>query len=191
MRSTIIGLALIASAATAIGADTFIVDQSASSVEFTIQHFGFDTVYGSFGEFSGRLEFAGDPRSFSAQASVAVESIDTGITLRDSVLQGEDYFHSERFPTIAYRSTGLQRRGSDWVLTGMLTIRDVQRAVELILDAAPRIPPQGSGRPERLVFSGQGTLDRTEFGITPPGMANRLIGRTVSVAVTVEGVARQ
>lgn len=76
-----------------------------SSIGFKIKNAGF-TVDGSFGGLTASIKF--DESSYlkaSIDASVDVNTINTGIDLRNTHLKKEEYFNSTGFPKIYLKST--------------------------------------------------------------------------------------
>src|SRR5690349_7728791 len=97
------------------------IDPRASSVGFRVRHFGFATVEGRFGSFAGQIRAGG------ADGSVRVGSIDTGNLLRDARLRSPEFFDAERFPCMAFWTTGPG-------LAGWLTIRGARHRVAFDLE---------------------------------------------------------
>ena len=98
------------------------VDQ-ASSVSFTIANFGID-VTGSFSGLQGVIHFdPASPQTASFDVSIDAASVNTGNTLRDSHLKGEDYFDVQHYPRIRLVSTTVTRTASGFVFNGKLSDR--------------------------------------------------------------------
>src|SRR5690349_9848467 len=75
------------------------------SVTFNIKNFGINTK----GEFQGLkgviLWDAANPANSSFDVSVDVNTINTGIEMRDKDLKEEKWFNSSKYPTINFKST--------------------------------------------------------------------------------------
>ncbi|HQW65767.1 MAG TPA: YceI family protein [Gemmatimonadales bacterium] len=147
---------------------TWKIDPSHSSVEFSARHLMITTVKGSFAEFDGTIEF--DPThvaSGRAQVSIAVASIGTRSTDRDTHLRSPDFLDAEQHPTISFVSTRVEPSSADanaFTLVGDLTIRGVSKEVRLATTF------EGQGKDpwgnERVSFLASTTIDRRDFGLT-------------------------
>ncbi len=62
--------------------------------------------------------------------SIAVDSVDTYQTDRDTHLKAADFFDAAQFPTIKFKSTSFAKDGEDYVLTGDITVKDVTKTIK-------------------------------------------------------------
>src|SRR5689334_19324107 len=110
---------------------TWTIDQTHSTVEFSVKHMMVSTVKGRFRSFEGSARIDElEPSASSVTAAVDVASIDTGVEQRDAHLRSDDFFNAEAFPQLTFVSSGIDKVGDDnWTLAGDLTIRDVTRRV--------------------------------------------------------------
>lgn len=144
---------------------TWNIDTAHSGIHFSVRHLMLAKVRGRFTRFSGTLRTEGDDL---ARAAVEVEidaaSIDTNNGDRDAHLRSADFFDTERFPALRFRSTAVEARGDEhYVVRGELTIRDVTREVELEVEHSGRGLDQWGN--ERLAFSARTSIDRRDFGL--------------------------
>jgi polyisoprenoid-binding protein YceI len=102
-----------------------------------------------------------DGKLKSANATIAVESIDTDNEKRDGHLKSEDFFHASEYPEITFSSTKVM--GSK--LHGNLTIRGVTRPVVLDLELKGPVKHPFNGKTV-YGLNLSGTIDRTDFGLT-------------------------
>src|SRR5436305_5692000 len=104
---------------------TWSIDPTHSIAEFAVKHMMISTVKGRFGALEGTLSLdEANPANSSVGASIDVASIDTGEPQRDGHLRSDDFFNAEQHPTIAFRSTRVERVDDErWKVTGDLTIR--------------------------------------------------------------------
>lgn len=144
---------------------TWNLDPAHSEITFRVKHMMIANVTGSFERFTLAVEteeedFSRAAISFSAETA----SISTGNDQRDGHLRSGDFFDSEKFPHLAFVSTGLTRAGgSDYVLKGDLTIRDVTRTVELKVEFG------GTGKDPwgntRAGFTVSGSISRKDWNL--------------------------
>lgn len=80
---------------------------------------------GTFNYWEGSL-YLDDEKIVGGEGIVQASSVDTGIEGLDSHLLNDDFFNSEMYPTIEFKSTSLS---DDLVLTGDLTFRGVTKSV--------------------------------------------------------------
>jgi len=123
------------------------------SVTFTIKNFGVNTT-GEFKGLKGTIKWdAQNPANSSFDVSVDVNTINTGIDIRDNDLKKETYFNAEKFPTINFVSTAVSANS----VTGNLTIKGVTKEINLPFTATPR----GNG----YLFEGKFSINRKDFGV--------------------------
>lgn len=188
-------LIALASAATAARAGTWEIDGAHSSVQFKIRHLMVSNVKGEFRSVRGAATVPDDdPTKASIEATVDVNSIDTGVEKRDQHLKNPDFFDVAKFPTMTFKSKRVERASDGhYKLIGDLTIHGVTREVALDVEGpAPAIknPMDGS---ERTGASATTTLNRKDFGLTwnkAVETGGVVVGDEVHVSIEVELVRK-
>jgi polyisoprenoid-binding protein YceI len=170
----------IAPAATAAPAGTYTLDRNHASLIFRVNHLGFSHYTARFTRFEAKLEFdPADPAASIVTATIDPSSIETDNpdpTLDfDHQLQNRDWLNTAQFPQMTFRSTTLELTGPNTArMTGELGLHGVTHPVSLDVTfnggyAGHPLDPSGA----RIGFSAQGSLKRSEFGISegvpPPG----------------------
>ncbi|MEU1001140.1 YceI family protein [Streptomyces tibetensis] len=144
----------------------YTIDPAHSTIGFTARHAMVTNVKGSFQDFTGTLRLDGtDPARSTASLDVVMDSIDTGNADRDGHLKSADFFKTDEFPAMTFRSTGVEALGGDdYRITGDLTILGTTRplAIDLEFNGAAT-DPFGN---ERVGFEGKAEILRSEFGLT-------------------------
>ncbi|MBV6404576.1 MAG: YceI family protein [Flavobacteriales bacterium] len=108
------------------------IDPSHSEIQFKVKHLMISTVTGTFKEFGAEAELPGaDLAGARVRFWADTASIFTNDAKRDEHLRSADFFDSGAFPKLSFQSTRIERAGSDWSLTGDLTIKDITRPVTL------------------------------------------------------------
>ena len=150
--------------ATAV-ATAWTVDPSHSHVEFAVRHLMIATVKGRFGEVSGTLYGdETDLENASIELTIPVASIDTREAQRDAHLRSADFFETEKFPDIRFRSRRIAKAGGDsFIVDGDLTIRDVTRPITLAVVAGGRVKDPWGG--ERIGYSTTAKINRKDYGL--------------------------
>ncbi len=144
---------------------TWALDPSHTTIGFSAKHAMVATVRGSFGVFDGTLVLDGDnPSASSASVSIDASSVDTGNSDRDAHVRNGDFLDVDAYPTLAFTSREVRPDGSDFVLVGDLTIKDVTRSVEITVETEGIVTdPFGN---TRAGFAGRTTINRKDFGLT-------------------------
>lgn len=108
------------------------LDPTHSELQFKVKHLMITTVTGNIKSFDATLETEGDDFTNAAITfSGDINTIDTGNGDRDGHLKSGDFFDAEKYPAITFKSTSVEKDGSDYVVKGDLTIKDVTKAVKL------------------------------------------------------------
>ena len=146
-------------------AGTYTIDPGHSDVAFTVRHLMVSKVRGHFTRFQGELTLTPDPLASSVTATIELSSIDTNNPQRDNDLRSTNFFETDAYPTMTFRSTGV-RHGEDGLdVDGELSLHGVTRPVTLALDVNgfTRDPDGGT----RAGFSATTELNRGDLGVDP------------------------
>ncbi|NGO43288.1 YceI family protein [Streptomyces ureilyticus] len=144
----------------------YTIDPSHSTIGFVARHAMVTNVKGSFDDFSGSLYLDGtDPSRSTATIDVKMDSIATGNADRDGHLKSADFFKTDEFPTMTFRSTKAESLGGDdYRITGDLSILGTtkQLSIDLEFNGSAK-DPFGN---ERVGFEGKAEILRSEWGLT-------------------------
>lgn len=175
-------------------AGTWTIDPAHSDVGFVIRHLMISKVKGHFTKFEGQIVTAADPLRSEVTATIDMTSIDTANAQRDEHLRNVDFFEVEKYPTMTYRSTGIRKDGSDFVLEGELTLKGVTLPVPLKLEVNgfgfdPFAPDPATGA--RAGFTATGEINRMDFGVSYNGPipgGGVALGEKVQIVLEIEAV---
>lgn len=145
---------------------TWALDPAHSEVQFKIKHLVISTVTGTFKVFGGSIVSNGEEfENSSINFSIDVNSIDTNQADRDGHLKSDDFFSSEKYPTINFSSSAFVKVSeTEYKLTGDLTIRDVTKSVTLDAELGGiMVDPYGN---TKAGFEVNGKINRKDFGLT-------------------------
>ncbi|MHB9758624.1 YceI family protein [Streptomyces sp. BYX5S] len=144
----------------------YTVDPAHTTLGFVARHAMVTNVKGSFTDFTGSLHLDGsDPSKSTASFDVQMTSIETGNADRDGHLKSADFFKTDEFPTMTFRSTSAESLGGDdYRITGDLTILGTTKplSIDLEFNGAAK-DPFGN---ERVGFEGKTEILRSEWGLT-------------------------
>ena len=165
LRSLFAALAGLALAVPA-SAQTWTIDPSHSSANFTVRHMMVSNVNGTFGKMEGTVEF--DGRNISGvkvRATVDATTISTANEKRDAHLRSADFFDVASHPTITFVSKRAEPAGTGkFRLVGDLTMRGVTKEVVLEVEG-PTEPFTAQGN-ARIGATATTTLNRQDFGVS-------------------------
>ncbi len=141
------------------------LDTAHSEVQFKVKHLVISTVTGTFKVFEGNLESNGDDfEGAKVDFSVDIQSIETNNADRNAHLKSDDFFSAEKYPSMNFVSTSFKKiSGSDYELTGDLTIRDVTKSITLKAEYGGIIvDPWGQ---TKAGFEVEGKINRKDYGL--------------------------
>ena len=149
-------------AATALPAlaapDTFIIDTTHTFPRFSYSHFGYSTQLSRFDKTSGKITIDRAAKTGSVDVTIDMKSVDTGYSVFNSHIQGEDFLDTAKYPTATFKSSKVKFDGDKVVaVDGNLTIKGRSRPV-----TAPfTFTAQGA----QGAFDGGFVLKRADFGL--------------------------
>lgn len=165
------------------------VDQSHSSVGFSVKHMMVSKVKGQFESYTADIEAADliDLTTAKIAFQFDTASINTYSEDRDAHLKSAEFFDVEKYPTIEFKSTTITRDGDDYKVTGDLTIKDVTKSVTFDVEFG------GKGKNpwgvEVYGFEAEAKINREEFGLTYNAALETggvLIGKDIKIQVELE-----
>ncbi|HXG43985.1 MAG TPA: YceI family protein [Gemmatimonadales bacterium] len=173
-------------AADTLQAAVWRIDPTNSELLFRVRHL-VSRVAGTFTDWEGVI--TGAPPDWDGgrvEVRVRTRSIDTNNERRDRHLRSPDFFASDSFPEMSFRSTGVEFAGSALVLRGDLTIRGITRSI--VLTGSYLGMTAGPGGRDRVGFAVAGTIKRLDYGLTWNRAAEGgglVLGDEVAIEVTV------
>lgn len=141
------------------------LDNSHTSVTFSVRHMMITNVRGEFAQVIGSAEYdPAQPAATKLETTIEVSSINTRDAGRDTHLKSADFFDIEKFPHMTFKSKSAKPSGADLKLTGELTIHGVTREVVLeVTDITPEHKdPWGN---LRIGANATTRIKRSEFGM--------------------------
>lgn len=165
------------------------IDTAHSEVNFAVRHMMISKVRGQFEKFDGTIEFDPDqPENTRLDVTIDINSINTKEEQRDNHLRSADFFDAANFPTMTFKSTGVELTGEDTArLRGDLTIRGETRPVNIDVEYAGMAKsPWGT---TSAGFSARASLNREEWGLTwnqALETGGWLVGKDVDILIDVE-----
>jgi polyisoprenoid-binding protein YceI len=122
---SIISLIVISLISSFVSAQTLQLDTQKATVSF---YFHGDDVTGSVEGFEAAISFDPKaPQSAKFKGSVNVETLDTGIKMRDKHLKSKDFFEAETYPKMTFESKEIIVEENEIIISGNLTIKNTTR----------------------------------------------------------------
>lgn len=145
-------------------AGNFTIDPTHSEIGFSARHAMVTKVRGSFTEFSGTASSEENLNNAQINVEIDVNSVDTRNSDRDGHLKTGDFFETEKYPKITFKSTDIKAKDDETLeVTGDLTIKDVTKPVTIDFEFnGEAVDPFGN---TRVGFEGQTTINRKDFGL--------------------------
>ena len=167
------------------------IDPAHSEADFAIKHMAISTVHGTFRGVSGIGHL--DPANMAASsvdATIDVKTVSTGVDARDGHLRGPDFFDTDKFPTMHFKSTSTKKVGDGYDIYGDLEMHGVTKPVTLRLES-PGKPQADAKGVQHCGFTATATLNRKEFGLlyaqkTSGGDA--MLGDDIKIELNIEAV---
>lgn len=166
------------------------LDPAHSLIGFAIRHLEINWVEGRFKEFEGTIHYdEKDVTKSSVEFSAKVASVDTEVEARDKHLRTADFFEVEKYPTMTFKSTRVERKRSDsMVLYGDLTLKGVTKPVVLPFTLKGAVKdPWGN---TRFGVEAETKINRRDFGINyGNAFAGGLdVGNEVTISLRLEAM---
>jgi polyisoprenoid-binding protein YceI len=158
---------------------SYTVDNAHSRLGFTIKHMGISDFNGNFGKFETKITTSKEDFSDAVvELTADVNTINTGNEMRDGHLKSADFFETEKFPTLTFKSTSFKLvKGKNYKIEGDLTMHGVTKKVTLdALHYGNAENPQN----KKVVagFKVSGVVKRSDFGIgagfPAPGLSDEV-----------------
>lgn len=113
---------------------TYTIDNSHTYPYFTYDHLGFSKQTHRFDKTTGTVTLDRKAKTGSVDVVIDATSVNTGYPLFNEHIQAADFFDTQVYPTITFKSTGMKFKGDQPAsVTGNLTIKDVTKPVTLTL----------------------------------------------------------
>lgn len=144
---------------------TYNFDKAHSVIGFKVKHNGLVEIPGYFRDFTGSVNYdAKDVARSTVEFSAKTASVDTGVSARDNHLKTPDFFDVANNPDITFKSTKVEKRGKQWMLTGDFTLRGVTKSLTFPFEISGFLPATERGA-ARMGFTAETKINRRDFGV--------------------------
>jgi polyisoprenoid-binding protein YceI len=164
MSQCLSALLLTITASAALAApETYVLDGSHTYPRFSYSHLGFSTQLSRFNTTTGKVVFDKAAKSGSVDIEIDAKSVDTGSTLFNQHIQGEDFLDTAKYPKAIFKSTNVVFEGEKPVkVEGNLTIKGVTKPVTLTVTSFQAMP-HPMQKKDAIGANAYTTIKRSEF----------------------------
>ncbi len=167
------------------------IDNTHTQIEFTVKHMMISKVHGQFEKFSGEVNLdVSHPENTTLLVKIETSSVNTRDAKRDGHLRSQDFFNSEKYPTMDFTGKRTVMVDSEHArLIGDLTIRDITKEVELEVEYLGKAKsPWGT---TSIGFAASTRINREDWGLTwnqALETGGVLVGKEIEIAIEMEMV---
>lgn len=149
-----------------VKAGSYKADPDHTQIAWSVDHMGFSTLFGLFGQITGTLDI--DPKKLS-DARLSIEIPMSGVTVTSEKfkahLLSDEILDAQKFPTATFKSTAIEVREKKARIVGDLTLHGVTKPVVMIASF------HGAGanpmtKAETIGFSASSKVKRSDFGLS-------------------------
>ena len=136
--------------------------------------------HGSFGNFSGQIDYAGAPENSRVNFTIQMDSVQTDSAGLDKHLKTADFFDVEKFPQATFVSTAIKAggdKGATHTVTGNLTMHGATKSISF--------PATIAVTPDTASVDSSFSINRKDFGINYAGAADNLIRAQVVLTLHI------
>ncbi len=136
---------------------------------------------GSFGDFSGEVNFAGSPEQSHVNITIKSDSITTDTPDLTKHLKTADFFDVAKFPEASFVSTAIKaggENGASHTVTGNLTMHGVTKSITF--------PATINVTPDAATVESTFSINRKDFNLNYPGAPDNAIRDNVVLSLHVK-----
>ena len=164
---------------------TYVIDNNHTFPRFSYSHFGYSTQESRFNHTSGKVMFDPEAKTGSVDVVIDMTSVDTGSTVFNEHIQGEDFLDTAKYPSATFRSTRVRFDGDKPAsIEGDLTIKGVTKPVTLNVLAFQAMP-HPMQKKDAIGADSVTTIKRSEFNA---GKFAPYVGDDVTIRIAIEAI---
>jgi polyisoprenoid-binding protein YceI len=165
--------------------ETYVLDANHTFPRFSYSHLGYSTQLSRFNKTTGKIVWDKAARTAAVDVVIDMKSVDTGSSLFDGHIQGEDYLDTARYPTATFKSKAVRFDGDKPVaIDGDLTIKGVTKPVTLTVTSFQAMPHPMFKR-DAIGANATATVKRSDFNA---GKNAPYVGDEVTIGLALEAL---
>ena len=173
--------AVASASSTPVQGEKYLITNDNSKIEFVASKVT-GSHNGSFGKFSGEINFSGQPEKSRVAVTIDMTSVATDTPQLTQHLKTADFFDVTKYPQATFESTEIRpggEKGATHTVTGNLQLHGVKKAITF----PATISLEGSEVTVTSTFA----INRKDFGINYAGPADNLIRDDVGLTLRIRG----
>jgi len=191
MRLSTVLLACLMPVAAVASPETYTMDPTHTTPNFSVAHFGMSTVYGQFEYATGKVTLDRAAKTGSLEVKIPTGTISTGDSkrpgssarTRDDHLRSADFFNVAEFPDMVFKSSKLNFAGDKpESVEGTLTLLGVTKPVKLAFTHF-NCGPNPFTKKDMCGADLAGSIKRSDFGMK---FGLPAIGDDIKLMIAVE-----
>ncbi|NJD34324.1 MAG: YceI family protein [Betaproteobacteria bacterium] len=173
------------SAGTFAAPETFNLDPAHTFPRFEYNHFGYSNQQHRFEKTTGRIVLDRAARTGSVEVSIDAKSVNTGTALFNGHIQAADFFDTDTYPVITFKSSAVKFDGDKPVaVEGNLTIKGITRPVTLTVTNFHAMP-HPMLKKDAIGGNAVARVKRSEFNM---GKYAPSVSDEVTLSIAVEAI---
>ncbi len=137
---------------------------------------------GEFKEFTGKIDFAGQPEKSTVSITIDMNSVSTDADKLTEHLKTPDFFDVGKFPQATFTSTQIKaggEKGASHTVTGNFQLHGVTKSITF--------PATIGVTSDAITVQSTFAINRKDFGINYAGAADNLIRDEVVLTLNIKG----
>lgn len=177
-------IVLMSSAAYA-APETYVIDTTHTKPRFEYNHLGFSTQLSRFDTTSGTITLDRTAKTGAVDVTIDAKSVNTGYALFNEHIQAEDFFDTQKYPVITFKSDRMKFDGDKPVaVDGNLTVKGITKPVTLTITSF-KCMPHPMLKKDACGANATATVKRSEFNM---GKHVPYVSDEVTLTIPVESV---
>lgn len=182
-RIALLSLVTLFSTATLAAPETYTIDENHTLPRFSYNHFGYSTQLSRFDKASGKIIIDRQAKTGSVEVTIDTTSVNTGSSLFNEHIRGEDFLDTAKYPTATFTSNKFKFKGAQLVaVDGTLTLKGISKPVTLKVTSL-HCMPHPILKKDACGANATTVVKRTEFNM---GKYAPNVGDEVTITIPVE-----
>ncbi|HZW26359.1 MAG TPA: YceI family protein [Gallionella sp.] len=165
--------------------ETYVIDTTHTKPRFEYNHLGFSTQLSRFDTTSGTITLDRAAKTGAVDVIIDAKSVNTGYALFNEHIQAEDFFDTQKYPTITFKSERMKFDGDRPVaVDGNLTVKGITKPVTLTITSF-KCMPHPMLKKDACGANATTVIKRSEFNM---GKHVPYVSDEVTLTIPVESV---
>lgn len=183
--TALFALAATFSTAALAAPETYVIDGNHTMPRFSYSHFGYSTQLSRFDKTTGKIVIDREAKTGSVDVTIDTTSVNTGSSLFNEHIQGEDFLSTAKFPKASFTSNKVKFEGDKVVsIDGTLTLKGVSKPVTLAVTSFMCMP-HPMLKKDACGANATTTVKRTDFNM---GKHAPYVGDEVTITLPIEAI---